>query len=81
MEALLEAMGVDEEIVVLEEFDVDTNSIKPPLLVAVDGVYETLRDLTLQATLPVVTRKKPNLSSRIHTGWRLISRSNPCTVS
>lgn len=53
MEVLLEAMAVNEEIVVLEEFDVDTDSIKPPLLVADEGVYETMRDLSLQATLPV----------------------------
>ena len=53
MEELLEAAAVGEEIVVLEEFDVDTDSIKPPSLVADDGVYETMRDLSLQATLPV----------------------------
>ena len=53
--SLLEAVdaAVDEETVVLEEFDVDTDSIKPPLLVAENGEYETMRDLSLRANLPV----------------------------
>ena len=45
--------AVDEEVVVLEEFYIDTDSIKPPRLVAKDGVFETMRDLSLQTNLPV----------------------------
>ncbi len=43
-----------EEIVILDEFLIDTDSIKPPAIQAEDRSFETMRDLSLQAVLPVV---------------------------
>lgn len=45
---------MDDEIVVLEAFLIDTNSIKPPEVLAEDQAFETMRDLSLQGILPVV---------------------------
>ncbi|MEZ5277596.1 MAG: hypothetical protein R3F07_14545 [Opitutaceae bacterium] len=51
---LLGGLPVDNEIVVMEEFGVETEAIKPPELMVEDASFETMRDLSLQAELPVV---------------------------
>lgn len=44
----------DDEIVVLDEYAIDTESIKPPGIVSEDVFFETMRDLSLHGNLPVV---------------------------
>lgn len=50
---LLDGLPIDDEIVVLEEFGVETDPIRPPALVGSEVFFETMRDLSLQAELPV----------------------------
>lgn len=45
---------MDDEIVVLEAFSIDTESIKPPEVLAADRDFETMRDQSLHAAFPVV---------------------------
>ena len=51
---LLDGLPIEGEIVVMEEFGVETEAIKPPELAVENGSFETMRDLSLQAELPVV---------------------------
>lgn len=47
----LEVVG--DEIVIMEAFSIDTDSIKPPEILAEDRAFDTMRDLSMQGVLPV----------------------------